>query len=176
MTARAGEPFALDRALRDVDGLLAADIPVSGPTTSEGDPAKGEWSVTRGEGFLLVPLWESASLVGVYAPEWNRAEETAHAHLAALAGALDRRWGPHRRVGMRVPLFRRVAGAPMPPFFEALCAHDLLGDLAVWGPLPAGPGRGDRRLAVSLDQSDGDAPFVLAAAVTDRPLVELEDG
>ncbi|MEU6416238.1 hypothetical protein [Streptomyces spiralis] len=176
MTARAGEPFALDRALRDIDGLLAADIPARGPTTSEDDPVRGEWSVTRGEGFVLVPLWESASLVGVYAPEWNKAEETAHGHLAALAGALDRRWGAHRPVGMRVPLFRRIAGESMPPFFEALCAQDLLGDLAVWGPLPAGSGRRDRWLAVSVNQSDGDAPFVLAAAVTDHPLVELEDG
>ncbi|MEU0601071.1 hypothetical protein ABZ484_22950 [Streptomyces sp. NPDC006393] len=176
MTSRAGEPFALDRALRDVDGLLAADVPAHGPTTSEDDPVRGEWSVTRGEGFVLVPLWESVSLVGVYAPEWNTAEETAHAHLAALAGALDRRWGAHRPVGMRVPLFRRIAGEPMPPFFEALCAQDLLGDLAVWGPPQAGPGRGDRWLAVSVNQSDGDAPFVLAAAVTDHPIVELEDG
>ncbi|MFE1861690.1 hypothetical protein [Streptomyces anandii] len=63
----------------------------------------------------------------------------------------------------------------MPPFFEALCDNDLLGDLAVWGPVPGGPDGDDRWVAVSLNQSDGDAPFVLAVAVADHPVAELED-
>ncbi|MFL4948394.1 hypothetical protein ACJ6WE_13690 [Streptomyces sp. MMS24-I31] len=175
MTARIGEPFVLGRVLSYVDGLLGGYVPGAGPTTSEGEPVTGEWTMTRGEGFVFAPLWESDSLVGVYAPDWNEAELAVHDHLAALVEALDHRWGPHRVVGMRVPLFRRIAGEAMPPLFEALSGQDFLGDLTVWGPLPAGPERSPRWLAVSLNQSDGDAPVIVTAVVTDHPVIELQD-
>ncbi|MFJ9212425.1 hypothetical protein [Streptomyces sp. NPDC102264] len=175
MTARAGEVFETGRAVSDVEALLVAPVPTAGPTTDgtevEGDPATGEWTATSGAGFRIVPLWESGDLVGVYGPEWNEAEEAAEEQLARLVAELDRRWGAHRRVSMRVPLFRKQAGEPMPALFQALCDADCYGDLTVWGPLSADP----RWIAVSVNQSDGDAPMIMTAAVSDRPITELDD-
>ncbi|MFJ5722837.1 hypothetical protein [Streptomyces sp. NPDC093149] len=169
MTARSGETFATGRAVSDIETLLAGPVPAVGPTADEGEPGTGEWSATEGEGFRILPLWESDGLVGVYGPEWNEAEEAATGHLADLVGELDRRWGGHRTAGMRVPIFRDLAGEPMPPLYRALCDRDCLGDLAVWGPVAG------RWVAVSLNQSDGDAPMVIVAVVADRPVVELDD-
>ncbi|MFD7117972.1 hypothetical protein ACFWAA_13095 [Streptomyces sp. NPDC059922] len=175
MTARAGEAFETGRAVSDVEALLVAPVPTAGPTPDatevEGDPSTGEWTATSGAGFRIVPLWESGDLVGVYGPGWDEAEEAAEEHLACLVAELDRRWGAHRRVSMRVPLFRKQAGAPMPALFQALCDADCFGDLTVWGPLSAGR----RWIAVSVNQSDGDAPMIMTAAVSDRPVTELDD-
>ncbi|MEV4654397.1 hypothetical protein [Micromonospora sp. NPDC049301] len=171
MTSRAGETFATDRTVSDIEALLAADLPTGGATVSEGDPATGEWTVTRGEGFRFGPLWESEALTGVYGREWNEAEEAAAENLALVVRELDSRWGPHRRVSMRVPLFRDQAGEPMPAMFQALCDMDCYGDLAVWGPLTVG----GRWIGVSVSQCDGDAPMILTAVVSDRPITELED-
>ncbi|MFE2091924.1 hypothetical protein [Streptomyces sp. NPDC059460] len=59
MTARAGEPFALDRAVSEVEALLAGPVPAAGTTRSEGEPVAGEWRVTAGEGFRFLPPRES---------------------------------------------------------------------------------------------------------------------
>ncbi|MEU8524355.1 MULTISPECIES: hypothetical protein [Streptomyces] len=123
------------------------------------------------EGFAILQLWEGPSLIGVYEQEWAEAEATAEARLAAVRDALDARWGPHRKVGMRVPIFRASRDTLMPPFFQALVDRYLLGDLAVWGPV----GDQARYVGVSLNQSDGDAPMIVAAAVSEHPIVELED-
>lgn len=180
MTARAGEAFELPRAVAEAEQLLAAPVPPGGPTTGQGDPATGEWTATEGAGFRVVPLWEGDPLTGVYAPEWNDAEEAADAHLAALAEELDHRWGPHTTVRLHVPLLRWQAGGGKSeePLFQALFAEDLYGDLTVWGPVgAAGPGGvGDRWFAVTVGHSDGDAPLVLAALVSDRPLTEPNGG
>ncbi|MEU0100259.1 hypothetical protein [Streptomyces sp. NPDC006267] len=170
MTSRAGGAFDPERAVTEVTELLAAPVPAAGPTTAEGDPATGEWTVTAGEGFRIVPLWEGDPLTGVYAPEWNDAEEAAEDHLAVLARALDDRWGPHRvlRVHGALPGWR--SGAPVEPLFGALFAEDLYGDLQVWGPVAPG----GRWVALTLGHSDGDAPLVLAALVSDRPIGEPE--
>ncbi|MGW6286966.1 hypothetical protein [Streptomyces sp. NPDC055107] len=172
MTCRAGEVFDAERATAEVAGLLTASVPATGPTVAEGDPATGEWTVTVGAGFRIVPLWEGDPLTGVYAPEWNDAEEAAEGHLAALARALDDRWGPHRPVRLHVALSRREAGASVEPLFEALFAEDLYGDLTVWGPVAPG----GRWVALTVGHSDGDAPLVLAALVSDRPITEPDDG
>ncbi|MEV1044763.1 hypothetical protein [Streptomyces sp. NPDC049916] len=171
MTARAGEPFDAERSAAEVAALLAAPVPPAGPTAAEGDPATGEWTATTGAGFRIVPLWEDDPLTGVYAPEWNDAEEAAESRLAELVRTLDARWGPHRRVRLDGPLMRRQAGFAVEPLFEALFADDLYGDLEVWGPV----GPGGRWIALILGHSDGDAPFVLAALVTDRPVPEPAD-
>ncbi|MFJ4744683.1 hypothetical protein [Streptomyces sp. NPDC088775] len=170
MTARSGEMFGTGRAVRDIEALLAGPVPAEGPTADEGEPDTGEWSATAGEGFRIVPLWEGDDLVGVYGREWEEAEEAASVHLADLVGELDHRWGAHRMVCMRVPVFRDQADEPLPPLYRALCDTDCLGDLAVWGPVDG------RWLAVSLNQCDGDAPMILVAVVADRPIVELDDG
>ncbi|MFE7773978.1 hypothetical protein ACFU5O_08765 [Streptomyces sp. NPDC057445] len=175
MTARAGETFDTGRAAADIEALLAEPVPATGPTVAEGDPVAGEWTVTRGAGFVIIPLWEGDSLTGVYAPEWNDVEEAAEGHLADLVQELDRRWGTHRPVGMRVPVFRSAENEPMPSMFQALCDEDLLGDLAVWGPVPTDSATDGPWVAVSLNQSDGDAPMIMAAVVSDRPIVELEE-
>lgn len=172
MTARAGEAFDAERAAAEVGALLAAPVPAGGPTTAEGDPATGEWTVTVGAGFRIVPLWEGDPLTGVYAPEWNDAEEAAEAHLSALAEELDRHWGAHRTVRLHVPLMRWQTGSPVEPLFAALFAEDLYGDLEVWGPVDPG----GRWIALALGHSDGDAPLVLAALVSDRPVTEPPDG
>lgn len=135
MSARTGEPFATERAVSEVEDLLGGPVPSTGPTVGEGDPDTGEWTATSGAGFRIVPLWEGDPLTGVYAPEWNDAEEAAEAHLAALVAELDARWGAHRAVAMHVALFRKQEGAPLPPLFEALLGQDLYGDLTVWGPV-----------------------------------------
>ncbi|MFF9577198.1 hypothetical protein ACF1BA_18475 [Streptomyces rubiginosohelvolus] len=171
MTSRAGEPFDTDRAAAEVTELLTAPVPADGPTTAEGDPVTDEWTVTAGAGFRIVPLWEGDPLTGVYAPEWNDAEEAAASHLAELARALDARWGPHRRVRLDGPLMRRQGGSPVEPLFEALFSQDLYGDLEVWGPLDPG----GRWIGLISGHSDGDAPFVLAALVSDRPIPEPAD-
>ncbi|WP_309063738.1 hypothetical protein [Streptomyces sp.] len=173
MTARAGAPFDVNRATTDIEAALSAPVPTTGPTVGEGEPATGEWTVTRGEGFLLLPLWESEALTGVYGPEWNDAEAAAEANLAALVAELDRRWGVHRTVSMRVPLHRGRAGEPLPEPFRTLTAKDCYGDLAVWGPVPpdAAPTT-PRWLALSLNQSDGDAPMIITALISAHPITE----
>ncbi|MGW9386032.1 hypothetical protein [Streptomyces globisporus] len=171
MTSRAGEPFDTDRAAAEVAGLLTAPVPADGPTTAEGDPVTEEWTVTAGAGFRIVPLWEGDPLTGVYAPEWNDAEEAAASHVAELARALDARWGPHHRVRLDGPLMRWQGGSPVEPLFEALFSQDLYGDLEVWGPLDPG----GRWVGLIFGHSDGDAPFVLAALVSDRPIPEPAD-
>ncbi|MET9803452.1 hypothetical protein [Streptomyces sp. NPDC006368] len=173
MSARAGEVFDTRRAVFEVEALLAAPVPAAGPTVAEGEPATGEWTGTRGEGFALVPLWEGEGLTGAYEPEWNEAVGTGEQHLADLVGELERRWGPHRRVATHVPLFRWQAGEPVPPLFEAMLSQDCYGDLAVWGPLDTGDG--PRWIGVSVGHSDGDAPLVMVAAVSDRPVTAPED-
>jgi hypothetical protein len=167
MTARAGEAFDTDRAVSDIESALAVSLPASGPTTDEGEPVTGEWTVTRGEGLMLFPLWESDDLVGVYAPEWNDAEATAEGHLSALVAELDRRWGSHREVSMGPALWERPTTEP----FRTLVAKDCLGSLSVWGPVT---GSNSRWVAVSLNQCDGDAPMILTALITARPINSLE--
>ncbi|MFJ2174031.1 hypothetical protein ACIOHE_14105 [Streptomyces sp. NPDC087851] len=169
MTARIGEPFETARAVADVLALLDAPVPAAGPTAGEGEPVTGEWTATRGEGFVIVPLWESEGLVGVYERAWTDAEEAAQGHLDALAAELAGRWGPGRRVAMHVPLFRKQAGEPLPPLFQALCDEECYGDLSVWGPVGGAP----RWVGVSVNQCDGDAPMILVAVVSDRAIVEL---
>ena len=168
MTARAGEAFEVSRAVAETTELLAAAVPAGGGTSAEGDPATGEWTATVGAGFRIVPLWEGDPLTGVYAPEWNDAEEAAEAHLAELAAALDAGWGPHRKVHLHGPLLRWQTGAPVEPLHAALFAEDLYGDLEVWGPVaPSG-----RWVGLSLGHSDGDAPLVLAALVSEQAITE----
>ncbi|RPK90831.1 hypothetical protein EES46_12130 [Streptomyces sp. ADI98-10] len=154
----------LSRAVAEAEQLLATPVPPVGPTTAHGDPATGEWTATEGAGFRIVPLWEGDPLTGVYAPEWNDAEEAADAHLAVLTEELDRRWGPHRSIRLHGPLRGWQAGAPVEPLFQALFAEDLYGDLTVWD--PAAPD--GHWAALTVGHSDGDAPLVLAAVVGDR--------
>ncbi|MEU2822847.1 hypothetical protein ABZ763_11350 [Streptomyces bacillaris] len=166
MTSRAGEPFELGRALTEIGRLLTVPLPPTGLTTALGDQATGEWTATQGPGFRVVPLWEGDPLTGVYAPEWNGAEEAAEAQLAFLKAELDRLLGPHTTVPLHGPLLRWQGGSAVDPLYEALFDEDLYGDLAVWSPeAPA-----VRRLAVTVGHSDGDAPLVLAALVCDRAL------
>ena len=155
--------------------LATAPVSPTGPTIEEGRPDTGEWTRTRGEGFVIVPLWESGPHTGVYGPEWSDAEESAQQQLTSLARELDRNWGRHHRVSMRVPLFRNLAAEPMPPLFQALCDADCYGDLTVWGPTPPEAAADPRWVAVSLNQSDGDAPMIMTGVVSDRPITELDD-
>ncbi|WP_433268539.1 hypothetical protein ACQPWR_09545 [Micromonospora vinacea] len=171
MTGRAGEQFDTGRTVSDIESLLTADLPAGGVPVSEGDPATGEWTGTRGEGFRIAPLWESDALTGVYGAEWTQAEEAAEANLALVVRELDQRWGIHRTVSMRVPLFRNQAGAPMPALFQSLCDLDCYGDLTVWGPTVTE----GRWVAVSVNQSDGDAPMIMTAVVSHLPIIELSD-
>ncbi|CAM5492368.1 hypothetical protein SCALM49S_00546 [Streptomyces californicus] len=65
-------------------------------------------TATRGEGFLLVPLWEGTVPAhrGVR-PAWNDAEEAAEAHARPIwHQESDRRWGPHTTVRLHGPLRR----------------------------------------------------------------------
>ncbi len=163
MTARAGEPYDTRRAVSAVESALAAPLPGPGPTADVGEPVTGEWLSTGGEGFLLFPLWESEALTGVYDRDWTDAETEAEANLAALVTELDTRWGPHRTLPLLGPESARPAGEPL----RTLLAKDCTGDLALWGPLP---GPAPRWAAVSLNHSDGDAPLILTALVTDRPV------
>jgi len=175
VTARAGETFETGRAVSDIEALLAEPVPAAGPTISEEEQVTEEWTVTRGEGFLIIPLWEGESLTGVYDPEWNEAVETAEGHLSGLVRELDRRWGTHRKVAMHVPLFRKQVGEPNLPLFQALHAVDIYSDLTVWGPVPADGGAARRWVGVSVGHSDGDAPLVMVAVVSDRPIIELQE-
>lgn len=175
MTVRAGEAFEASRIVSHIDGLLAGPLPRTGLTTSEGAPDTGEWTVTRGQGFVIAPLWEGEARTGVYGTEWNETEEEAQQQLASLIRKLDHRWGPHQRIGMRVPLFRHLAAESMPPLFQALCDADCYGDLTAWGPIPPEAADGPRWVAVSLNQSDGDAPMIMTGVVSDRPITELDD-
>jgi hypothetical protein len=171
VTARAGQAFDTGRAVSDVETLLAEGLPTDGAAVQEGDPATGEWTGTRGAGFRIIPIWEGEDLTGVYSPAWNEAEEAATANLALVVGELDRRWGPHRKVCMRVPLFRKQAGTPMPALFQSLSDMDCYGDLTVWGPTPTE----GRWVAVSVNQCDGDAPMIMTAAVSQFTITELPD-
>lgn len=168
MSARAGERFEVGRAAAEVTALLTAPVPATGETAAEGDPVTGEWTATLGAGFRIVPLWEGDPLTGVYAPEWTDAEEAAEAQLAALAAELDAGWGPHRTVRLHGPLLRWQSGSPVEPLHAALFDVDLYGDLEVWGPVaPSG-----RWVGLTLGQSDGDAPLVLAALVSEQAITE----
>ncbi|OSP44968.1 MULTISPECIES: hypothetical protein [unclassified Streptomyces] len=174
MTPPAGAPFDLPSAVSVVETALSSPLPASGPTTDEGEPLTGEWTSTRGEGFLLLPLWRSTPLTGVYGREWSEAEERAESHLAALTSHLDAHWGPHRTLNMRAPLLRRGSDERVPEPFRTLSAKDCYGDLALWGPLPTRL-PSPRWAALSLNQSDGDAPLILTALITDHPLTEPPD-
>ncbi|MET7643352.1 hypothetical protein ABZS83_06825 [Streptomyces sp. NPDC005426] len=169
MSVRAGEAFALARAVAEVEALLTEPLPAAGPTAADGDPVTGEWAVTTGEGFRVVPLWEGDALDGVDGPAWDDAQEAAEALLAALVAELDARWGAHHHVAVHVALLLRGHGGPeaVPALFEALLAADCYGDLTAWGPVSAR----DRWVGVSVGHSDGDAPLVMAAVVSDRPIV-----
>ncbi|WP_393063718.1 hypothetical protein [Streptomyces sp. LN549] len=178
MSARAGETFDVARAVADIEALLAAPLPAAGPTVAEGEPGTGEWTVTAGEGFRIAPLWEGYAPDEVDGTEWDDAEEAAEAQLASLVEELEGRWGAHQQVAVHVLLLRqedggdakslpRQEGEPVPPLFAALLDEDCYGDLAVWGPASA---RG-RWVGVSVGRSDGDAPWVMAAVVSDRPIV-----
>ena len=176
MTLQYGEAFDVAQAVADVEALLTEPVPAGGPTVSEEQPATEEWTLTRGEGFVLIPLWEGPSLLGLYDPEWNEAVEAGDELLAGLVQELYLRWGAHRKAAMHVPLFRKQEGEPMPPVYQALCDHDSYGDLTVWGPVPVGgEGGADRWVALSVGHSDGDAPLVMVAVATDRPIIELEE-
>ncbi|MEO3773340.1 hypothetical protein [Micromonospora sp. B9E7] len=171
MTARAGQAFDTGRTVSDIESLLAAELPTAGDPVSEGDPATGEWTGTRGAGFRIIPLWEGDDLTGVYGTEWNEAEEAAMANLALVVGEVDRRWGPHRTVSMHVPLFRKQAGTAMPALFQSLSDMDCYGDLTVWGPTAAE----GRWVAVSVNQCDGDAPMIMTAVVSQFAITELPE-
>ncbi|MFI7661299.1 hypothetical protein ACIBTW_20720 [Micromonospora parva] len=171
VTARAGQAFDTGRAVSDVETALAEKLPSDGPPVQEGDPATGEWTGTRGAGFRIIPIWEGDDLTGVYDTDWTDAEDAAMANLALVVGELDRRWGPHRKVSMHVPLFRKQAGAPMPALFQALADLDCYGDLTVWGPTAAE----GRWVAVSVNQCDGDAPMIMTAVVSQFAITELPD-
>ncbi|WP_326666356.1 hypothetical protein [Streptomyces sp. NBC_00385] len=177
MTSRGGEAFEVARAASEIDELLARPLPEAGPTAYEWLPVTEEWSLIKGRGLLIAPLWESDSFTGLHGSEWDAASEAGEGNLAGLVVELERRWGPHRRAGMRVPINRKIANEPMPPLFRTLCDNDLLGDLAVWGPVdPSAPGAaaGQRWLGISVSQCDGDASMILTAVVTDQPIPELE--
>ncbi|MEU8702159.1 hypothetical protein AB0C61_31730 [Streptomyces sp. NPDC048680] len=167
MSVRAGETFDVVRTVTDIGALLAAPLPDTGPTVTEGEPDTGEWTVTAGEGFRIVPLWESDSLDGMHGAEWDDAIEAAEARLASLVAVLDSRWGAHRQVAVHVALLLEQDGEPVPALFQALLDEDCHGDLAVWGPV-SGQGRW---VGVSVGHSDGDAPLVMAAVVSDHPVV-----
>ncbi|WFE49384.1 hypothetical protein [Micromonospora sp. WMMD1155] len=171
MTARAGQAFDTGRAVSDIESLLAAELPTDGDPVSDGDPATGEWTGTRGAGFRIVPIWEGDDLTGVYGTDWTEAEDAAMANLALVEGELDRRWGSHRRVSMRVPLFRKQAGTPMPALFQSLSDMDCYGDLMVWGPTATE----GRWVAVSVNQCDGDAPMIMTAVVSRFAITELPE-
>jgi predicted phosphate transport protein (TIGR00153 family) len=98
----------------------------------------------------------------------DAAEDAAEANLALVVAELDQRWGAHRTVSMRVPLFRDQAGEPMPALFQSLCDLDCYGDLTVWGPTVAD----GRWVAVSVNQCDGDAPMIMTAVVSHAPITE----
>ncbi|MFD6529265.1 hypothetical protein [Streptomyces sp. NPDC060184] len=170
MSVRAGEPFDTGRAVAEVTALAAGPVPASGPTLAEGDPVTGEWRSTSGEGFRIVPLWESDDLTGVYGDDWTDTEGAARRQCDALVAELDVRWGPHSRVAMHPALFRRQAGLPLPALHAALLGADCSGDLSVWGPLPGGA----RWVGVSVGHSDGDAPLVMVALVSGAPVVEAD--
>jgi hypothetical protein len=168
MTSRVGETFDADRAAAEVDALLTAQVPAEGPTAAAGDPDTGEWTFTVGAGFRIVPLWEGEALTGLYDAEWNEAADIGTANLASLTKALEARWGPHRRIRLDGPLMRWQGGSPVEDLYAALFAEDLYGDLNVWGPV----GSTGRFVAAIVGHSDGDAPLVLAALVTDHPITQ----
>ncbi|MEV0574545.1 MULTISPECIES: hypothetical protein [unclassified Streptomyces] len=167
MTARAGETFDVARAVADIETLLASPLPAAGPAVAEGDPDTGEWTVTAGEGFRIVPLWEGDGDDDADGEEWDDEEEAAEARLASLVGELEARWGAHHPVAVHGALLLRENDEPVPPLFGALLDEDCYGDLAAWGPVS------ERRrwVGVSVGRSDGDAPVVMAAVVSDRPIV-----
>lgn len=167
VSVRAGETFDVVRAVTAIEALLAAPLPATGPAVAEGEPDTGEWTVTAGEGFRIVPLWEGGSLDGTHGTEWDDADEVAEAQLALLVAELESRWGAHQQVAVHVALLPEQDGEPVPALFQALLDEDCHGDLAVWGPV-SGEGRW---VGVSVGHSDGDAPLVMAAVVSDRPIV-----
>lgn len=169
MSSRAGQTFEVEGAAAEVEALLAAQVPDSGPTTAEGDPATGEWTVTTGTGFRIVPLWEGEALTGLYDAEWSDATEGGVEQLNALSKALEQRWGPYRMIQIHGPLLRWQMDEPVEPLFAALFSQDLYGDLHVWGPLPGG-----RYVATTIGHSDGDAPLIMAALVTTEPITQPE--
>ncbi|TWD81565.1 hypothetical protein FB561_2681 [Kribbella amoyensis] len=168
MSSRAGETFDAARAGAEVRELLEADVPADGPASADGDPVTGEWTVTTGPGFRIVPLWEGEGLTGVYGNEWTDAADTATGYLEALGKTLETGWGPYRKITIDGALIRWQMDQPVDPLFDALFSVDLYGDLHVWQPRP------DRWVAATVGHSDGDAPLVLAALVTDRPIPEPE--
>ncbi|MEU3843294.1 hypothetical protein AB0E88_25040 [Streptomyces sp. NPDC028635] len=167
------DEFDVGRAVAAILALLVEPLPAQGPSVVEEDPLTGERTQETGEGFVLAPLWQSRHLTGVHGEDWNAAVRGADRRAGEVADELTRRWGPSRRVAMHGALFRYQAGEPLPPLHQALCDADDYGDLTVWGPVQEGPGGADRWVGISVGQSDGDAPLVLMAAISDREIVEV---
>ncbi|MFD3512121.1 hypothetical protein [Streptomyces sp. NPDC058657] len=175
MNTHGGGTFDAARALAEVDALLAAEIPASGPPEYARKPHTGEFLSVRGEGYALAELWSGEDLLGVYEKEWEEAQERAYGYLGELVKQLDTRWGAHRDLGNRVAVRWSEGDPALPPLFEQLRHLDALGTLHVWGPVRPPGGDADRWVALSVHQIDGDCPFFLTAVVSDRPIEELED-
>jgi hypothetical protein len=175
VNARGGEAFETTRALAEIDALLAGEVPAAGPPVYALQPCTEDWLSVRGEGYAVAELWAGHDLSGVYDEEWTAAQEAASGHLDDLTKELDARWGTHRKAGMRVPVCWSEGDPPLPPLYRELRRLDALGTLRIWGPVRAPGGDADRWAGVSVSQIDGDRPFFLIAAVTDRPIEELTD-
>ncbi|MFF9816221.1 hypothetical protein [Streptomyces sp. NPDC014006] len=173
MTRQFAHRFDVGRAVADIMALLVEPLPAQGPTVVQEDPLTGERTKETGQGFVLAPLWQSGPLTGVPGEDWNAVVEGADRKAGEVAEELTRRWGPSRRVAMHGAMFREQAGEPLPPLHQALCDADDYGDLTVWGPVHEGPGGADRWVGISVGHSDGDAPLVLMAAISDREIVEV---
>ncbi|MFF0741866.1 hypothetical protein ACFYVL_15830 [Streptomyces sp. NPDC004111] len=175
MNAPDSTTFDATRALAEIDTWLAGPVPAGGPTVDEREPYTENWLASHGDGFVIAELWQGRDLLGVYDQEWTAAQEAASGHLDELTRALDARWGSHREIGTRIPVCWAEGDPPLPPLYAQLRRLDALGTLHVWGPVRAPGGDADRWLSVSVNQIDGDRPFFLVVAVTDRPIEDLED-
>ncbi|MET7311050.1 hypothetical protein ABZS68_29265, partial [Streptomyces sp. NPDC005571] len=71
--------------------------------------------------------------------------------------------------------FGTWAEAPVPRIFGPWGPLYYLGDWWWGGRGPPAPHTADVWVAASLNQCDGDAPMIIVALVSDRPIIELED-
>ncbi|MGW6875392.1 hypothetical protein ACWGHA_24025 [Streptomyces xanthophaeus] len=147
---------ALEDHLASVDEMVVQPFPERDFDDVTGWGGPGHRVRVLGESE---PFWEDDGTA------WDAAHVELEAQLDAVAAVCTARWGEPRAVDLRPYLVAGCDGEAVPEPLDSLSQQTVW--LRVW-PLPDG----ERMLALSLGQADGELPLVLYAAVGHRSALD----